>query len=411
MATPQAELPPQSSNQKLILAGQIAFLPTGILQTLLGPMLPLLIVRWTMNDTQAGNLFLVQFLASLIGVQFTGVILARWGFRPAFLIGLPLMACGIATLYLGSPALGLISVAVYGLGLGLIVPSDNLLIAEIGSASSSGANSRARAVSLLNFFWGIGAVFCSLMVAWSAAHKMLPIFLGSVALFLVLLTLAMRNLPFPVAATSAGSLDQSQSRVPVSLPLARVGKDSRRLAVRVGIFSLSRSRNRRRRMDRFLRRAHGIPRRRHLLRLRIDDARIFLGRADSGPRTWHRLPAPFSRTPRPAIRLRPRSRRHRPDALGPFPGRRNCRRPNHRPEFRHVISGHRSPPVATFRRSRPQHRSRHVLTGRARPSHHSVDGRSNLARHRQPPSRPAPPAGSDDSPVRNPSFRLVTKLV
>jgi len=205
MASPQAELSQSSSNRKLVLAGQIAFLPTGILTTLLGPMLPILIARWAMNDTQAGNLFLVQFLASLGGVQLSGVLLARWGFRPAFLSGLLLMACGVATVYMGSLWLGLASVAAYGLGLGLIVPSDNLLIAEIGSGTGSGPSSRAGAVSLLNFFWGVGAVFCSLMVAWTAAHKLLPFFLGSVALFLVLLALAMRNLPFPAAETSAES--------------------------------------------------------------------------------------------------------------------------------------------------------------------------------------------------------------
>jgi fucose permease len=102
MASPQAELSQSSSNRKLVLAGQIAFLPTGILTTLLGPMLPILIARWAMNDTQAGNLFLVQFLASLVGVQLSGFLLARWGFRPAFLLGLLLMACGVATLYMGS---------------------------------------------------------------------------------------------------------------------------------------------------------------------------------------------------------------------------------------------------------------------------------------------------------------------
>lgn len=52
MASPQAELSRASSNRKLVRAGQIAFLPTGILQTLLGPMLPFLIARWAMNDTQ-----------------------------------------------------------------------------------------------------------------------------------------------------------------------------------------------------------------------------------------------------------------------------------------------------------------------------------------------------------------------
>jgi FHS family glucose/mannose:H+ symporter-like MFS transporter len=207
MASFPTELSSSSSNRKLVLAGQIAFLPTGILQTLLGPMLPILIARWAINDTQAGNLFLVQFLASLAGVQLSAVLLARWGFRPAFLLGLLLMAGGVATIYMGSLGLGLASVATYGLGLGLLVPSDNLLIAEIGSGSSAsaGAGSRASAVSLLNFFWGVGAVFCSLMVAWTAAHKLLPFFLGAVAVFLLLLALAMRNLSFPAAAKSEES--------------------------------------------------------------------------------------------------------------------------------------------------------------------------------------------------------------
>ena len=207
MAISQTELP--SANRKLILAGQIAFFPTGILTTLLGPMLPILIARWAMNDTQAGNLFLVQFLASLCGVQLSGVLLSRRGFRPAFLLGLIMMAAGVSTLYLGSLWLGLASVAIYGFGLGLIIPTDNLLIAEIGASSAAMPNaasdataSKAGAVSLLNFFWGVGAVFCSLMVAWTAVHKLLPLFLGATALFLVGLAFAMRNLPFPPAQTA-----------------------------------------------------------------------------------------------------------------------------------------------------------------------------------------------------------------
>jgi FHS family glucose/mannose:H+ symporter-like MFS transporter len=207
MPTSHTEQDQFSSNRKLVLAGQIAFFPTGILTTLLGPMLPILLARWALNDTQAGNLFLVQFLASLVGVQLSGVLLARWGFRPAFLSGLLLMAAGVATLYIGSHPQGLISVATYGLGLGLIVPTDNLLIAEIstGAEANSNAGARASAVSLLNFFWGVGAVFCSLMVAWTAAHKLLPFFLGAVAIFLVLLAWMMRNLPFPPAAKAGES--------------------------------------------------------------------------------------------------------------------------------------------------------------------------------------------------------------
>ncbi len=71
MAILQDERPQSRSNRQLILAAQIAFLPTGILTTLLGPMLPILIARWGLSDQQAGNLFLVQFLASLAGVQIS----------------------------------------------------------------------------------------------------------------------------------------------------------------------------------------------------------------------------------------------------------------------------------------------------------------------------------------------------
>ncbi len=200
MASTQAESSPSSSNRKLILAGQIAFLPTGVLTTLLGPMLPILAIHWRLNDTQAGNLFLVQFLAMLVGVQLSGILLARLGFRPAFLSGLLAMAVGIAMVYAGSLWLGLISIAVYGLGLGLMIPTDNLLIAEIASVSEG--RSAADAVSLLNFFWGVGAVFCSLMVAWTAAHELLPYFFGAVAIFLILLAMVTRNWSFPAAARS-----------------------------------------------------------------------------------------------------------------------------------------------------------------------------------------------------------------
>ncbi|MGO9402836.1 MAG: MFS transporter [Terriglobales bacterium] len=199
MASPQHEHLRPGSNRQLILAAQIAFLPTGILTTLLGPMLPILIARWALNDTQAGNLFLVQFLASLAGVQISGILLARAGFRPAFLSGLLLMAGGVATLYLGSPGLGMLSVAVYGLGLGLIIPTDNLMIAEITP------DSRAAAVSLLNFYWGVGAVLCSLLVAWAQRHQLIPVFLGAVSVFLVLLAVSVRKLPFPVAHKATDS--------------------------------------------------------------------------------------------------------------------------------------------------------------------------------------------------------------
>ena len=186
-------------NRKLIIAGQIAFLPTGMLTTLLWPMLPILSARWAMNDKQSGRLFLVQFFAQLGGVLLSRVLLGRVGFRPPFLSGILLMAAGVGTLYAGAPWLGFVAVAIYGLGLGLIIPTDNLMIAEISSGS------RAAAVSLLNFFWGAGAVACSLLVGWAQAHGLLPMFLGSLSVLLVLLALIVRGLAFPRAVESSGA--------------------------------------------------------------------------------------------------------------------------------------------------------------------------------------------------------------
>jgi FHS family glucose/mannose:H+ symporter-like MFS transporter len=195
-------VPPSLTQErrKLVLAGQIAFIPTGVLTTLLSPMLPILISRWALDDTRAGNLFLVQWVSQLLGVQVSGRLLARAGFRPAFLSGLLLMACGVGTVYLGSARSGLVSVGVYGLGLGLIVPTNNMLIAEVSEGSKSAA------LSLLNFFWGLGAVTCSLFVAWADAHHLIMAFLACVAMVLVLLAFAVRNLPFPGAVELSTSV-------------------------------------------------------------------------------------------------------------------------------------------------------------------------------------------------------------
>jgi FHS family glucose/mannose:H+ symporter-like MFS transporter len=182
----------------LTIAGQIAFLPTGILTTLLSPMLPILIKRWELSDAQAGNFFPIQFLSQLAGVLLSGFMLARIGFRLVFILGLLLMAAGCSVLFLGSLSLSMASVAVYGLGLGLIIPTTNLMSAE------TAAGSRAAAVSLLNFFWGVGAVLGSLLVAWAAKTQHIPFFLGGVAVFLVLLAIAVRNLPFPGARPAGG---------------------------------------------------------------------------------------------------------------------------------------------------------------------------------------------------------------
>src|SRR5260370_7418855 len=72
----------------LIKAAHAAFVPTGMVTVLLGPMLPTLSARWSLNYAQAGSLFTAQFVGATLGTCFSGIIVSRWGFRFAINSGL-----------------------------------------------------------------------------------------------------------------------------------------------------------------------------------------------------------------------------------------------------------------------------------------------------------------------------------
>jgi len=136
-----------------------AFVLTGVMTTLLGPMLPVFSARWSLSDSQAGYLFTAQFAASILGVALSSGMVHRYGYRLTIVFGLGFMAVGAGVLAQASWIVGLVSVCVYGFGLGLTIPTANLLIAELHP------DRRAAALNLLNFSWGIGAVGCPFVVA------------------------------------------------------------------------------------------------------------------------------------------------------------------------------------------------------------------------------------------------------
>ena len=137
----------------------VGFFPAGILTTLLGPILPALEARWHLDHAQAGALFTAQFLGSLIGALLAGPAAVRWSLGAVIRAGFAISACGLALVPAGSWAAGLAGVAIYGFGLGLIIPSTNLLVAELNPGR------RAAALNVLNFAWGAGAVAAAPMAA------------------------------------------------------------------------------------------------------------------------------------------------------------------------------------------------------------------------------------------------------
>ena len=166
------------------------FVITGVMTTLLGPMLPLLSARWSLNDAQAGYLFTAQFATSIAGVALSTFLSRRYGHRAPLIVGQLFFAAGAALLVRANWALGAFSIGIYGCGQGLTIPASNLLISDLNPQS------RAAALNLLNFSWGIGAVGCPFAIAALQPSHEVHWFLYGVAGLALLLAIAFGMAPF-----------------------------------------------------------------------------------------------------------------------------------------------------------------------------------------------------------------------
>ena len=128
------------------------FVLTGVVNTLLGPILPALSAKWSLTDSQAGWLFTAQFAGSILGVLLSSRFVVRWGSRVSLVLGYGMMSAGVGSLGLGAWEMGLLSIFCSGVGFGVAIPTTNLLVAE----ASPGR--RAAVLSILNLAWGGGAV-------------------------------------------------------------------------------------------------------------------------------------------------------------------------------------------------------------------------------------------------------------
>src|SRR6266481_6173913 len=182
----------------------IGFILSGIATTIVGPMLPVFIRKWTLDDGQAGLFSSVQFLASLVGTVGSGAWMAWRGYRPSLVAGYALIGYGLATLNASTHANALAATAAFGLGYGLITPGTNLYVAEAGGARS------ASLLNLLNFTWGAGAMACSPLFAMALRINRLAGLLIGYAIFGGLLAFALLFARFgsekhekPIATTEA----------------------------------------------------------------------------------------------------------------------------------------------------------------------------------------------------------------
>jgi MFS transporter, FHS family, glucose/mannose:H+ symporter len=170
-------------------------------------MLPTLSARWSLNYSQAGALFTAQYLASTIAVALSGFLVSRFGFRFAMKTGLLLAAAAVALLLTGPELLGIICIAAYGAGLGLAVPAANLLVAEVNPER------RSSALNLLNFCWSTGSVACPFLVAAAAKNFHLPLMLGVVAGFMLVVAAGIAVMPASIVEPVAAG-NENESKAP-----------------------------------------------------------------------------------------------------------------------------------------------------------------------------------------------------
>ena len=186
-ATTTVAIPERTSSGRtaLLAALFVGFVLSGIATTIVGPLLPVFIRRWGLDDGQAGLFPSIQFLAALAGTAVSGAWMAWRGYRPSLVAGYALMGFGLATLNASTHVNALAAAAALGLGYGLITPGTNLYVAEAGGTRS------ASLLNLLNFTWGAGAMACSPLIAMALRNNRLPGLLIGYAVFGGLLALAL----------------------------------------------------------------------------------------------------------------------------------------------------------------------------------------------------------------------------
>lgn len=161
---------------------------------LVGPILPTLQSRWSLQDVQAGYFFTAQFVASFSGAAISLIHPGRslsWGFA--------CVASGALLLSVLHYPSDLAAIALIGFGLGLAINATNLLVAQ------SSLNRKGASLAFLNACWGLGAVFAPQFVSLSLAHASLQgLLLGLAAASLIILALLQIYRPASTPNTARG---------------------------------------------------------------------------------------------------------------------------------------------------------------------------------------------------------------
>jgi FHS family glucose/mannose:H+ symporter-like MFS transporter len=177
----------QTHNHRLSIIIHAGFVLVGIVNTLLGPILPALSSKWSMNDAHAGYLFAAMAIGAMLGAAVSGWLIGKLGVIRLLVTGFTLMAASLVCLSLSNWTIGLFAIFCCGGSLGLTNPTINLLVAEIHKER------RAAAINLVNLAWGVGAATGPLLIAGLGGDNKtsLPLWLLAALLLVIAVLIAL----------------------------------------------------------------------------------------------------------------------------------------------------------------------------------------------------------------------------
>lgn len=171
----------------LLCAG---FVVNGVVISFIGPILPVFMAKWGLDDSRAGLFSLVQFSGSFAGVLLSSALISAKGFKPAITLGVALLGLGFALLNAPTFALALAASGIYGLGYGFATPGTNLWVGETYGAR------RASALSIMNLAWGAGAISSSPLAMLTVRTSRVTPLLYLVGAICAVLALVLLRMPF-----------------------------------------------------------------------------------------------------------------------------------------------------------------------------------------------------------------------
>jgi MFS transporter, FHS family, L-fucose permease len=198
-----------SNRNKVLLLTSGLFFAIGLL-ALIGPALPDLARNNNSDLASAGAIFTALFLGSIPAQLVSGWLNDKYGPVPIMVVGMVIMAVGLVGVTLSHSMLWTLALMGFaGVGDGALVVGANVIVAQ------TFARRRATALSMMNVFYGIGAVIGPILVGVSLGiwQTALPA-VASVSILLLLLLPVTRGLQKGHRELLARAEEDAQDREP-----------------------------------------------------------------------------------------------------------------------------------------------------------------------------------------------------